>query len=447
MKKNESFIGTCTDYTYNGLGVVKNGTFCVFVKDMVMGETGKIVITAVRKDYAYGRLLELTEPGKERVTPPCSISKQCGGCQLQHMSYQEQLRFKQHHVRQTLTNIGKIDVAVNDIIPLENPLGYRNKVILPVGNQDGKTVMGFYRYNSHDIIAMDDCVMQSTYSNHLAEKLRSLIDKHELTEQIRNVMIRDFDSTAEAMVVLVTWKKEVQGLSELIRELTQGEERIKAVIQNINDRDTNVVLGKEEILLYGQWHINDILDGLKFEVSSRSFYQVNSRQTIKLYGEAIRMADLKDSDTAIDLYCGVGTIGMLASKKAGKVIGVEIVPEAIENARRNAEINGIKNIEFMCGDALTAVRRFKDNGERPEVVFVDPPRKGCSEEVLANIVAMAPEKVVYVSCNPSTLARDLHYMSEQGYVVKEVQPVDMFSQTFHVETVCLLQRIKEGAPA
>ncbi|MBR0385363.1 MAG: 23S rRNA (uracil(1939)-C(5))-methyltransferase RlmD [Erysipelotrichaceae bacterium] len=438
MHKNDLFFGTCTDYTYNGLGVVKNGTFCVFVKDMLVGESGKIIVTAVRRDYGYGRLLELETASKERVEPRCPVSRQCGGCQLQHMSYSEQCRFKQNHVTETLKRIGQVETEVNPIIPLDDPWKYRNKVILPVGTKDGKTVTGFYLYNSHDIIPMENCCLQSDYANRLADKVRELLDRYELTSEVRNIMIRDFSATGEAMVVLVTVREEVPHLGELAEELAENEPAVRSVIQNINPEETNVVLGKKEKVLYGSESIRDRLAGLEFEVASHSFYQVNTRQTARLYGEAIRMAALKKNETALDLYCGVGTIGMLASRDAGKIIGVEIVPEAVENARKNADINHIDNIEFICGDALKAVRMFAEKGQRPDVVFVDPPRKGCNEEVLECIVKMQPDRIVYVSCEPSTLARDLLYLQNNGYRVKEVQPVDMFSQTFHVETVCLL---------
>lgn len=437
MKKNEVFTAACVDYTYNGLGVVKSDTFCVFVKDMIKGERGKIVLTADRKEYGYGRLLELLEASDERVEATCPISRQCGGCQLQHMSHKHQCEFKREHVRNTLKNIGGLTAEVSPILFSETPFGYRNKTILPVGKKDGKTVVGFYRTNSHEIIPMDYCCLQTDYSNHLIDKLRQLISEYDLADSVRNIMIRDFESTEQTMVVLVTNKPEVDKLDYLVRDLIKAEGRIRSVIQNINPDDTNVVLGQKEKLLYGSWYIQDILDGLRFEVSSKSFYQVNSRQTKLLYSKAIELADIKQGDTVVDLYCGVGTIGLLASRKAEKVIGVEIVPRAVEDARKNAVLNSISNIEFICGDASDCIRRI---GETAEVVFIDPPRKGCSEKVLEDLIKMQCNKIVYVSCNPATLARDLKYLSSHGYEVKAVQPVDMFPQSYHCETVVLLSK-------
>ena len=441
LNKNQHFIGKCEDYTYDGMGVVKYGTFCVFVKDMAYGEEGEIVVTAVRKDYAYGRLLNLTKRSEQRVEPVCSISRQCGGCQLQHLSYDEQLRFKEELVRNNITRIAGLDTPVNTIIGAKQPLYYRNKCQLPVGtDRNGNTVMGFYRFNSHDIIPFDRCHLQSEKAGRLAEVIKKLIDEYDLTTEVRHMMIRDMENTGQMMVVLVTWHENVNELDKIIPEIIKAESSVKSVIQNINPDDTNVILGKKEKVLYGTARIEDELLGLKFSISSHSFYQVNSSQTAVLYSRAIEMADINEEDTVLDMYCGVGTIGMIASRKAGKVLGVEIVADAVRDARKNAEINGISNIDFICSDARNASARLAEERTDTDVVFVDPPRKGCDSVTLESLVRIAPERIVYVSCNPATLARDLGYLEANGYKTVEIQPVDQFPQTYHVECMACLHK-------
>ena len=444
LNKNQHFIGKCEDYTYDGMGVVKYGTFCVFVKDMAFGEEGEIVVTALRKDYAYGRLLKLIKRSDERVEPVCSISRQCGGCQLQHLSYREQLRFKEELVRNNIERIAGLDTPVNAIIGAEKPFCYRNKCQLPVGtDRNGNTIMGFYRFNSHEIIPSDRCHLQSDKAGRLADVIKDLVEKYQLTSEVRHVMIRDMESTSQMMVVLVTWHENVKYLAEIVQQILKSESSVKSIIQNINPEETNVVLGKKEKVLYGNGRIEDELLGLKFSISSHSFYQVNSSQTAVLYSKAIEMADLKKSDTVVDLYCGVGTIGMIASRKAGKVLGVEIVEDAVRDARKNAEINGIDNIEFRCSDARKAALQLADEGTEVDVVFVDPPRKGCDTVTLESLVRISPDRIVYVSCNPATLARDLKYLEANGYKTQQIQPVDQFPQTYHVETVCCLYHQKK----
>ena len=444
MQKNQIFTGTCTDYTYNGLGVVKYDTFCVFVKDMVIGETGEIVITSVKKDYGYGRLLKLEKASEYRCEPVCPISKQCGGCQLMHMNTEGQAQFKQHHVESTLKNIGKIDLPVNKIIMMDEPYRYRNKVILPVGKDKNEMpVTGFYRYNSHEIIPVNECYLQSEQANETVRRIKLLMYRFSIHEYVRYVMIRDLPKTKQMMVVLVTDRKKINRLDEFTKELVKNDKNIVSVIQNVNSEKTNVVLGKQHYLLYGSWYLMDELCGLKFEISDYSFYQINTTQTEVLYNKAIELAELKKDDLVLDLYCGVGTIGLIASRKAGKVIGVEIVEEAIKDARKNAALNNITNASFICGDSQKIASDFVRENIKPDVIFVDPPRKGCSEETLNSIVTMSPERLVYVSCNPSTLARDLLYLSNNGYEIKVIQPVDQFPHTYHVETVCCLYHQKK----
>lgn len=439
MNKNQHFTGTCTDYTFDGLGIVKNDAFCVFVKDMIMGETGEIVVTAVRKDYAYGRLLNLTQASSQRVEPSCDVSRPCGGCQLQHMSYAEQLKMKHDHVEQVIRHIGKCDCEVMSVLPCADTSGYRNKAMLPVRiDKEGKLQIGFYRYNSHDIIPFDHCVLQSSRTNDLIKSVKNSLPEYAFAANVKHLMIRDFDKTGEMMLVLVTDCEKAEGIEEFAEKIVKENPAVVSVIQNINPLDTNVVLGKKERVVYGKSYIQDILCGLKINISSRAFYQVNRLQTEVLYNKALELADLKKDDLLLDLYCGAGTIGLAASSRVRKVIGVEIVPEAIENAKENARINGITNTEFICGDAKKVAKELSEN-QRPDVIVVDPPRKGCDEATLDSIVMMRPERLVYVSCNPSTLARDIKHL-EKDYVPVVIQPVDMFPHTPHVECIALLCR-------
>ena len=441
MKKNDRFTATCVDYTYDGSGIVKNDAFCVFVKDMAIGDTGEIVVTAVRKDYGYGRLLSLEKASEHRCQPACPISRQCGGCQLQHLSPQGQQYFKYNQVRNALERIGGYHGEILPVISMEDPFRYRNKVILPVGrNREGKPVMGFYRFNSHDIIEMEDCLLQSEYANDLAHRLLDSLERNGLIEDVRNIMIRDFPRTGEAMVVIVTRREDVD-LNPVVSELTENDPVIKSIIQNVNSKETNVVLGSMDKVLYGSRCVRDTMCGLTFEISAHSFYQVNTVQTELLYDKAIELAAIGSDDTVIDLYCGTGTIGMIASKHAGNVIGVEIVPQAIEDAGRNARINGIENIQFICSDAEKAAEKLAEEGVHANVVIVDPPRKGCSQNTLGSILKISPDRLVYVSCNPATLARDIRYLTEHGYSVQTVQPFDQFPNTYHVESCVLLERM------
>lgn len=442
MIKNQIISGKCLDYTFDGLGVVKYDTFCLFVKGMLVNEEGEIIVTSVKKNYGYGRLLKLTVPSSERREFPCQNAKQCGGCQLQHMSYQEQLSFKHDIVQKDINNIAHLETEVLSVLAAENPYAYRNKIIMPVKkDKSGNTATGFYRYNSHDIIPIEQCLLQSDVSNQLVNKIKILIDKYDLSSLIRYVMLRDMVRTEQIMVVFICYKKDIKSLKPLCDELVKYESKIKSIILNVNGEDTNVVLGKEDYLLYGNDHIFDILCGLKFKVSAHSFYQVNTFQTEKLYMQAIKMAELSKNDIVLDLYCGVGTIGLSLSRYVKKVIGVEIVEQAIIDAKENARINQIDNAEFICGDAQKVVRKFQEENIHFDCIVVDPPRKGCSNDTIDSLINLQSKKIVYISCHPSTLARDLNKLKEH-YEIKMIQPVDMFSQTYHVETVVLLSHKK-----
>ncbi|MGN1398909.1 MAG: 23S rRNA (uracil(1939)-C(5))-methyltransferase RlmD [Erysipelotrichaceae bacterium] len=438
MNKNQLISGKCIDYTYDGLGVVKYDTFCVFVKGMLVGEEGEILITLVKKNFAYGRLMKLLTVSTQRAEMVCSFGKQCGGCQLQHFSYRHQGQFKRNVVQNDIRNIAKLDIEVGDIITMEKPYDYRNKVILPVGkDKNNKTIMGFYRYNSHDIIDIDYCYLQSEKTNNLIKKIKEMFDRYNYMDIIRYVMIREMSRTNQMMVVLVSYQKKVDGINEFIKELVNYQPEIKSVILNHNDKDTNVVLSDQDYLLYGDRYIEDKLCDNRYLISSHSFYQVNTYQTEILYQKAIELAQLSENDRVLDLYCGVGTIGLSLSKFVKEVYGVEIVQQAIDDARKNCDINKITNARFICGDAQTVTKQLLEEGVHFDCIFVDPPRKGCSKQTIDTLLSLNSPKIVYISCGPSTLARDLALLKD-NYDIKEIIPVDMFPNTYHVETVVLL---------
>lgn len=437
MKKNEKYIAVCENYTYDGLGVVRIHHFPVFVKDMIVGEKGEIVITKVLKNYAFGRCLNLLEKSVHRVTPPCSLAKQCGGCQLMHLSLEEQQNFKRQRVQDCINRIAKLKIQVEDVISMENPFHYRNKGQIPVGIKDHEVICGFYRIHSNDIIDMQECLIQHPFINEMAQEIKRLIQKYGNATYFRHLLIKVGFNTNEIMVVFIVRNKNVPFLREMVDEIS-SHEHVKSMILNVNQRKDNVILGEEEILLYGSETIQDKLKDLSFNISSKSFYQVNPIQTVKLYEKAVEFAGLTGNEMVLDLYCGIGSISLFMAQKAKSVIGIEIVEAAIEDAKKNASLNKIGNVEFYCSDAATYAKKLADDHLKPDVICVDPPRKGCDEVTLSSIVQMDPQRIVYVSCDPSTLARDLRYLSDRGYEVKRILPVNMFEFSYHVECVCLI---------
>lgn len=439
MRKNDKFVGKCESYTYEGLGVVKYENKPVFVKDMLEGESGEIIITKVLKNYAFGRCLNRIETSQERVEPKCSIYKQCGGCQISHMSNEAQKAFKKKRVEDCLVRIGKIDVEVNDVLSMEDPYHYRNKGVIPVGVKNEQVVCGFYRIHSNEIIDMNECLIQHELINEMLQIIKELIQKYQNGDYFRHLLIKAGFKSQEVMVVLIVKDEKIPYLDEMVKKISQHD-KVKSIILNLNQRNDNVILGEKEILLYGSSTIQDQLHDLKFNISSKSFYQVNPIQTLNLYDTAVEFADLKGEETVLDLYCGIGTISLFMAQKAKHVIGIEIIPQAIEDAKKNAAFNHISNTEFICSDAGTFASELAQKNIHLDVVCVDPPRKGCDEITLNSILKMSPDRIVYVSCDPSTLARDLNYLSQNGYEVKKVQPVDMFPHSFHVETVVLMTK-------
>lgn len=440
MKKNEHVNGVCCGYTKDGHGVVKIEGFPLFVKGMLEGEEGELVITMVKKSYGYARLLNLHKTSSERVEPICPVAKQCGGCQLQHMSYKEQLRYKKQKVQDVIDRIAKLDLKVKDVLGMENQLHYRNKGQIPVGLKNNIVQTGFYRINSNDIIDMNACMIQSERINTVLAVMKELLVKYKNASVFRHLLIKDGFHTKETMVVWITRKKNFPHKEEMVKELVERLPFIKSIVLNLNTREDNVILGEKEELLYGQSYITDTIHGLKFHISSKSFYQVNPVQTEILYGKALEFCEIKGNETILDLYCGVGTISMFLAQKAKKVIGIEIVEQAIENAKENALHNGITNIEFVCSDAASYAKKVSDENLKPDIVVVDPPRKGCDQVTLDSIVKMSPQRIVYVSCDPATLARDLRILENSGYHCVKVQPVDMFPYSHHIESVVLLSQ-------
>ncbi|MEG0361064.1 MAG: 23S rRNA (uracil(1939)-C(5))-methyltransferase RlmD [Longicatena sp.] len=442
MKKNDRINASCIGYTHDGHGVVKTDGYPIFVKGMMKDESGEINITLAKKNFAFGKLIKLTTPSPQRITPLCPIAKECGGCQLQHMSYPEQLSYKKQKVVDVMERIAKIDVHIEDVLGMEDQAHYRNKGQIPVGLKDTHVVTGFYRINSNSIIDSDHCMIQSKRINEVLKLMRSLLERYGNANFFRHLLIKDGFHSGEVMVVWIVKRKEFPHMKAMQEELVNTLSFIKSVIVNVNTRDGNVILGEKEYLLYGEDKITDSIHDLKFQISSKSFYQVNPKQTEVLYGKALEFADLKGNETVLDLYCGVGTISMFLAQKAKKVIGIEIVPQAIEDAKNNAKLNNISNIEFICSDAATIAKELSETKLRPDIIVVDPPRKGCDESTLQSMVAMNPNKIIYVSCDPATLARDLKMLYEHNYKADKIQPVDMFPYSFHVENVALMSKIK-----
>lgn len=437
MKKNEELLLECIDVTYDAFGVCKEGSFTVYVKDLLIGEVALVKILSVKKNHAFGKVLELKQASEYRIVPLCSVNGKCGGCQYGHIRYEYQLILKKKRVQDCFRTIGKMDVEVKDVIGMEEPYKYRNKVQVPLQYED-ELRMGFYRNHSNDIVSFDYCMVQSDLSNAIIQYLKELLKGCKESKKIKHILIKHGFTTNEIMLVFIV-KEEIH-LKEIVEDVTRKFKEIKSVILNINSRKDNVIMGEEEKLLWNQDYIIDELDGLKFKISSKSFYQINPIQTVKLYRQAIKQCNVSDADICVDLYCGTGTIGMFLALKAKYVYGIEIVEDAVKDAKYNAKMNGIENIEFLCGDAGVVSKELLKK-DKIDIVVVDPPRKGLSKEAIDTVVAMKPKKVVYVSCDPSTLARDCKVFEELNYKVEDVQPVDMFPFTSHVETIVLLSKL------
>lgn len=450
LKKNQIFTGEVIDLTHEGHGVVKIDRYPVFVPNALPNEEIEYKLIKVNKNFAIGKLLEIHKESAERVTPPCVYYNKCGGCQLQHLDYQSQLTMKRNQVVNLFHRKGKFEqTVINDTIDMMNPWNYRNKSQIPVGlNKEQDAIVGFYRQRSHDIIDMDECIIQDSIQNQLMRSIRALLKEHDVSIYnerkkqglLRHVIIRVGHVSREVMIIFVTNGKKFKQAKPIVEKLVNAMPNIKSVIQNINETHSNVIMGKTSKTLYGKDEIIDELDSVEFEISDQSFYQINSSQTVKLYNQAKKYAQLTGEETVLDTYCGIGTIGLYMADKAKHVYGVEVVPAAIEDAKKNAQLNGYDNTTFVCGKAESVILDWKQQGIQPDVVMVDPPRKGCDETFLNTLLELNPKRIVYISCNPATQQRDAQILA-QNYALKEITPVDMFPQTTHIETVALFERL------
>ncbi|MCX0393842.1 23S rRNA (uracil(1939)-C(5))-methyltransferase RlmD [Clostridium perfringens] len=451
VEKNKEYIFDIISQGYEGEGIAKiDNKYPIFIEGALKGEKVKVRIVKVNKNFAYGKLMEVLEASEERVNPPCAIYKRCGGCKLQHASYKAQLDFKWDRVKDCVSKIGKLDPSIVKYpLGMEEPWRYRNKVQLPIGLINGEVKIGFFAPRSHDIIDMESCLIQDEIGDKVVKLIREWIEKFNIRPYnvdgeydekgiVRHIMIRRGFTTNEVMVVLVTNGEKLPHKEEFVDLMVKNIPGIKSIIQNINSKKTNVILGLESKTLWGEDTISDYIGDFRFNISPLSFFQVNPTQTEVLYGKALEYANLTGNEEVFDAYCGTGTITLFLSQKAKKVYGVEIIPQAIDNAWINAKENKVENVEFFVGESEVVIPDLINKGVKADVVVVDPPRKGCDKKLLDAITNIDAKKIVYVSCDPSTLGRDLQVLEENGYKTLEVQPVDMFPNTSHVENVAKL---------
>ena len=455
IKINKEYKVIANSYTHDGNGISRildeETSFLLFVPGIIKGEEAVVKVNSTRKNYGTAKItkLLLKKSSPKRVTPVCPLFLNCGGCQLMHMNYEAQLEFKENTLKDTLEKIGGLEnLPLNKIVGASSPHFYRNKVQVPFQYQKGKTVCGFYQNSSHAVIPFDNCFIQSKEMSDIVKFIRNLCnefkikgyDENTKSGDIRHALIKESKATNEIMVVLVTTKKAILNLNELVKKLTSRFSNIVSVIQNINSSDTNTILGEEQHVLYGKSTINDILRGLKFAIGAKSFYQVNHDQTEKMYEKVIELGNFNKNDIVIDAYCGIGTITLNVAPNVAKVYGIEIVNEAIENANLNKELNAITNAEFILGKSEEKIKELLLKGINPNALIVDPPRKGLDRALLDTLIETKIKRIVYVSCDPATLARDLRVLTNKGYFIQSITPFDMFPQTNHVETIVLLEK-------
>ena len=451
IRKNDIFEADITAMTAEGSGICRAEGMAVFVPGTAVGDRCTVRIVKVLRKYAFGRLEKLLAPSPDRIAPDCPVAAQCGGCVYRHIRYEAELQIKTQRVRDALERIGGLqDFQMEPILAAPDRCRYRNKCQLPIGlSKDGALQLGFYAVNSHRIVNTESCLLQPEAFDRAAAAFRrwyavsgeSVYDEASHSGVLRHLYMRRGEMSGEMMVCVVANGAALHEEALLVEMLREAVPEITGVLLNVNRERTNVVLGKTCRTLWGKDTITDTLCGLAFEIAPHAFYQVNRTQAERLYGKAAEYAGLTGAETLLDLYCGTGTIGLSMAKNAKKLIGAEIVPAAVENARRNAERNAIQNAEFLCADAAEAARILFERGEKPDVIVIDPPRKGCDSALIATIAAMRPKRVVYVSCDPATLARDLKLFGESGYKTETVTPADMFPGTAHVETVVLLSKL------
>lgn len=454
IAKNEVYEVCIEDLTLEGSGVCRIDGFAVFVPLTAPGDVARVKIVKVLKSYGFGILEELITPSPDRGKDPgggCGVFRKCGGCSFRHLTYEAELRLKEKAVKDAFRRLGGFLEDPLPILGSEKTDGYRNKAQYPLALIDGKPVAGFYARNSHRVVPAEDCPLQPpVFGRILKEILRFLeetrlpIYREEDGQGIyRHVYLRQAPSTGKVLVCMVAVKKDPPKIRELSERLSLKFPEVSGVCVNVNAERTNVILGRRWQQIWGEPELSDTLLGVELSISPAAFYQVNKPQAERLYQRAFELAEFRGDEHLLDLYCGIGSIGLTAYGKIGRLTGVEVVPEAVENARKNAKKNGMDRAEFFCADASGAAKRLAEEGMKPDVILVDPPRKGCGGEVIEAIGEMAPEKVVMISCNPSTAARDCKVLAEKGYILRCYQPVDLFPRTGHVETVVLMSRAAE----
>lgn len=447
IKKNDIYKIEITGMTTEGAGVGRHNNFAIFVPLSAIGDVLSVRIVKVLKNFAFGKIEEIITPSPYRITPDCDVFSQCGGCAYRHISYENELEIKTDRIKSSFERIGGLsDINIKPIVGANTRNHYRNKALIPIGkNKDGELILGFYALNSHRIVNCKRCMLQPEDFNIAMDVFRewhkrfdvSVYDEFKHSGVLRNLYLR-CTSRGDLLFGVIINGNKLEFQDELLSMLREALPKLSGFIININKEKTNVVLGKKNHVIFGDENLIDTLCGLDFNISPLSFYQVNHAQTEKLYAIARKYAHLTGNEVLLDLYCGAGTIGLTMAKNAQKLIGVEIISEAIDNATQNARQNKIDNAEFICADATSAAETLNSRGEKPDVIIVDPPRKGLTHDLIKTIASMAPERIVYVSCDPATLARDLKLFSDSGYFALEATPVDMFPATPHVETVALL---------
>lgn len=447
VKKNERYTLDIIDLSYEGMGVAKIDGYPLFIENALPGERVEVLVVKVGNKFGYGKVEKWLTESPDRQPLKDNRLLRTGIAPLAHLNYEQQLLFKQKQVENVMSKIAKMpEVDILPTIPMENPVGYRNKAQIPVRRMDGRLATGFYKKNSHELVEIEDYYIQDPAIDEAIKRVRDILQRFQVRGyneaknegQIRHIIIRRGHYSHEMMVVLVTRKEKFFKGKEIASIIHEELPEVVSVIQNIKEEKTNVILGDKEKVLYGRSYIEDQLLGKTYRISSKSFYQVNTEQTEKLYQTAIEFAALQKEDTVIDAYSGIGTIGLSLADKVKEVYGMELVPEAIEDAQFNALTNKIENAHYEVGKAETVMKKWQDKGVKPSVIVVDPPRKGLDARFIASAIDMAPAKLVYISCNPATFARDAKLFAESGYEVKKVQPVDLFPQTHHVELVALL---------
>lgn len=447
VEKNKEYVVEIIDNGFEGEGIAKINDFTIFVPNAIKGEKVKILIVKVLKSYGYGKIIELLEKSIDRVKSDCDTYKRCGGCSLRHIKYEKTLEMKQNAVQSLVNKILKNKIEVQKTLGMENPYYYRNKAQYPVGkNSEGKAQIGVFANRTHEIIPIQECYIQNKKSQEVAKFVIEFINANNISvynEKTRKGLVRHIVTkvgvkTNEIMCVLVINGKEIPKEKELVTEVTKKFPEVKTIVKNINTQNTNVVMGKENIVIYGSGYIKDQLGKYIFKISPHSFYQVNPIQAENLYNIGVQAANISKNDIVFDLYCGIGTISLFMAQYAKKVYGIEIVEQAIQDAKENAKINNIENAEFIAGDVENVLDDLiKIKKVIPDVIMIDPPRKGMDNKSVENILNIKPKKLVYISCNPATLVRDLAKFEEE-YEVKTIKPVDMFPFTSHVECVAVL---------